>query len=103
RYLASLREKAGLTQAELAKKVTVSPARISRIESDDTSLTTDEMDQLLDAIGTDEAKALRVFLDQDWDEIDRPSFDHPNRESLWVANGLLGKLRTLKADPDLKS
>ena len=42
KYLSSIRETAGLTQAELAKKVTVSPARISRIESGDASLTADE-------------------------------------------------------------
>lgn len=101
-YLSFLRDTANLTQAELAKKVTVSPARISRIESGDVALTEDEMDQLLDAIGTSAAKELRTYLDQDWDELDRPPFDHPNRNVLWVANGLLRKLRQLKSDPELK-
>src|SRR5437870_3570711 len=87
KYLASIRDIAGLTQAELAKKVTVSPARISRIESGDVSLTEDEMDQLLVAIGTSDADDLRAYLDQEWDELDRPPFDHPNRKILWVANG----------------
>ncbi len=73
KYLSSIRETAGLTQAELAKKVTVSPARISRIESGDASLTADEMDQLLVAIGTSAAKELRAYLDQEWvNWIDRP-------------------------------
>src|SRR5262245_27827357 len=85
-YLSFLRDTAKLTQAELAKKVTVSPARISRIESGDVALTEDEMDQLLEAIGTSAAKELRTYLDQDWDELDRPPFDHPNRNVLWVAN-----------------
>jgi transcriptional regulator with XRE-family HTH domain len=62
KYLSSIRETAGLTQAELAKKVTVSPARISRIESGDTSLTADEMDQLLVATRTGAAKELRPYL-----------------------------------------
>lgn len=72
KYLSSIRDAARLTQAELAKKVTVSPARISRIESGDVSLTEDEMDQLLVAIGTSAAKELRAYLDQEWDELDRP-------------------------------
>lgn len=103
RYLASLRDIAGLTQSELAKRITVSPARVSRIESGDIALTGDEVDQLLDAIGTDAAKALRVYLDQEWDALERSPFDHPNREALWLINGLLGKLRMLKDDPELKS
>ncbi|MGH7493152.1 MAG: helix-turn-helix domain-containing protein, partial [bacterium] len=103
KYLAELRDAAGLTQAELAQKVTVSPARISRIESGTVDLTEDEMAQLLKAIGTDEADALRVYLDQQWNELERPPFGHPNREVLWLANDLLGKLRKLMADPELKS
>ena len=103
KYLSALRDAARLTQAQLAKKVTVSPARISRIESGDTSLTEDEMDQLLNAIGTDAASALREYLDQEWEELGRPPFNHPNLEALWIVNGLLAKLRTLKSDPELKS
>jgi hypothetical protein len=57
----------------------------------------------MDAIGTSAAKELRTYLDQDWDELNRPPFDHPNRNILWVANGLLRKLRQLKSDPELKS
>ena len=103
RYLALLRDKAKLTQAELAKRITVSPVRISRIESGNIALTDDEIDQLLDAIGTDDAKALREYLDQSWEELERPPFDHPNREALWTINELLGRLRKLKADPKLNS
>src|SRR5689334_5331041 len=101
KYLTTIREAARLTQAELAKKVTASPTRISRIESEDVGFTKDEMVQFLDAIGTGAAKELRVYLDQDWDELDRPPFDHPNRKILWVGNDLLRKLRQLKSDPNL--
>lgn len=103
RYLASLRDVAGLTQAELAKRVTVSPARISRIEAGDVALTGDEIEQLLAAIGTEAARDLRKYLSQSWDLLERPPFDHPNRETLWVVNDLLRKLAKLKTDPDLKS
>jgi transcriptional regulator with XRE-family HTH domain len=103
KYLSTIRDAAQLTQAELAKKVTVSPTRISRIESGDVSLTEDEMDQLLKAIGTAPAEELREYLDQGWHELERPPFEHPDRKTLWVANGLLKKLRHLKSDPELKS
>src|SRR5215204_1012590 len=103
KYLSTIREAAKLTQAELAKKVTVSPTRISRIESGDVGFTKEEMDQFLDAIGTNDAKELGIYLNQAWDELDRPRFDHPNRNVLWVANGVLRKLRQLKSDPELKS
>jgi transcriptional regulator with XRE-family HTH domain len=103
KYLSTIREAAQLTQAELAKKVTVSPTRISRIESGDVSLTEDEMDQLLREIGTAPAQELREYLDQEWQELERPPFEHPNRKALWLANGLLKKLRHLKSDPELKS
>lgn len=103
RYLASLRDRAGLTQAELAKRITVSSARISRIESGNIALTNDDINQLLDAIGTKDAKALREYLDQTWDVLTRPPFDHPNRTELWIVNRQLGRLRNLKTDPQLKS
>ena len=95
---------------DLTKRVTVSPTRVSRIESGGIDLTSDEIGQLLDAIGTDEAKAFRESLDQAWDALPcppfdhpGPPFDHPDRDSLWAANRALGKLRTLRADPELKN
>src|SRR5262245_33266948 len=95
RYIASIRDMAGLTQAELAKRITVSPVGISRIESGNIELTDDEIDQLLNAIGTEDAKALREYLDQSWNELTRPPFDHPNRRELWIVNRQLGRLRDL--------
>ncbi len=99
RYFAFLREKASLTQAQLAEKVTFSPARISRIESGEIPLMDEEMNSLIDAIGTDASEKLRIYLQQNWSEkIGRPRFDHPNLETLWQINVLLGKLTDLKKD-----
>lgn len=103
RYLAKLRDDAGLTQADLAKKITASAARISRIESGDVVLTDEEMAQFLNSIGTASATAFRQYLRDDWDMLERPPFDHPDRETLWTANGILRKVRDLKANPELKS
>jgi len=61
------------------------------------------MDELLSAIGTDAANELNDYLHQDWDEVERPQFEHPSRQTLWLVNDLLTKLRKLKADPEVKS
>ena len=102
-HLASLRDKAKLTQAELAKRITVSAARVSRIEAGDIPLTREEVNTYLNAIGTDAAEMYSQYLDQDWKAVTRPSFEHPSREALWTINELLKKIRSLKADPELKS
>jgi transcriptional regulator with XRE-family HTH domain len=103
RHLAMVREEAGLTQAQLAAKVTFSPASISRIESGDKALSPEEFEAMLRAIGTPMARQLGEFAKQKWDVLDRPDFDHPNRESLWSANQSIRKLRKLRENPKLKN
>jgi transcriptional regulator with XRE-family HTH domain len=102
KYLTILRETAGLTQAELAKKLTFSAAQISRIESDHIQIPREERDKILDAIGGENARKFSEYLIRDWNEIERPPFDHTSQDVLWSINELLGKLRKLKADPELK-
>lgn len=102
RYLAAVREDAGLTQANLSSKVTLSTATLSRIESGDKSATGDDISLILKAIGTPKAERLSRFIEQDWDQLDRPAFDHPNRDALWEANVALRKLADLRDDPELK-
>ena len=103
RYLTMIREEAGLTQVQLAGKITFSTASISRIESGEKDITHDELSAILKALGTAKAKQFGEYLKQKWDELDRPAFDHPNRSNLWEANLALRKLRELRDDPDLKS
>ena len=103
RYLAAVREAAGLTQAQLAGKITYSPSSISRIESGDKSVTAEELDTILKAIGTPKARQLGEFTKQKWDVLERPDFDHPNRDSLWSVNVTLRKLRELRENPELKN
>ncbi len=52
KYLARLRDKAGLKQNELAQKVTWSPAVLSRVESGERAVSSDELNSILKAIGT---------------------------------------------------
>ena len=50
--LTQLREQAGISQAELAKRLTnASASRISRIESGDLGVTTEDAEQIADALG----------------------------------------------------
>jgi transcriptional regulator with XRE-family HTH domain len=101
RYLALVREEAGLTQAQLAKRLTFSPASVSRIESGERKLTKEEFDSFLQAIGTEGARQLAEYAAQQWDEVERPGFDHPDRGHLWIANLALRKLRQLRSNPNL--
>lgn len=102
-YIASLREAAGLTQAQLAQTVTFSTATLSRIESGDKTVTAEEIRSLLEAIGSPKAAQFGDFLSQSWDQVERPAFDHPNRDSLWSANISLRKLAKLREDTGLKA
>ena len=58
---------------------------------------------MLAAIGGPKATELTEFLAQDWDELPRPPFDHPNRDALWESNLALRKLAELRNDPNLKA
>ena len=102
RYLAEVRDEEGMTQANLASRVTLSTATLSRIESGEKTATEEEVGAILKAIGSPKAKGLTEYLKQEWDQIDRPAFDHPDRTVLWEANLMLRKLDKLRNDPDVK-
>lgn len=102
-YLAEVRDEAGMTQAALANRVTLSTATLSRIESGEKSASEEEVASILKAIGTAKAKGLSEYLRQEWDQIERPAFDHPDRSNLWEANVTLRKLDKLRSDPDVKA
>ena len=59
KYIASLRDQADLKQNELAKKLPWSAAVLSRIESGERSLADDELEIVLDGIGTPDALKLK--------------------------------------------
>ncbi|MBS0172404.1 MAG: helix-turn-helix transcriptional regulator, partial [Nitrospira sp.] len=84
-HLTQVRERAGVKQAELARKVTWSPAVLSRIESGERPLAPEELTLLLDAIGTPEAAQLSRALRRQWRILPRPSLDHPDQDLLWAA------------------
>ncbi len=102
RYLARLRDEAGLKQNELAKRVEWSPAVLSRIESGERPVSTDEIESILDAIGSDKAKEFKMTHDREWREIERPVLGHPDEGLLWEADTAIHDVKLLLLHPDTK-
>ena len=102
RRLMQVRELAGMKQAELARRVTWSPAVLSRIESGERPLTDDELKAVTDAIGSPEASQLSAVLGRDWQIIPRPPLDHPDQDLLWDAEQTCRKLNALRSSPDIR-
>ena len=57
KMLVALREKADLTQAQLAERLSFTPSRLSRLEAGLTELSIDEAQQIAAQIPSDEGKA----------------------------------------------
>ena len=102
RHLTQVRERAGIKQAELARRVTWSPAVLSRIESGERALAPDELLQLLEAIDTPDAAKLREALQHTWQVLPRPALDHPDQELLWAAEEVAQELTALQQQPDVR-
>src|SRR5687768_2341679 len=102
RRLMQLREAAGLKQAELARRITWSQAVLSRVESGERELSTDELQTVMQAIGTADALHLSEALAREWREIARPPLDHPDQDLLWQAEQVCRNLVELRNHPDVR-
>lgn len=102
RYLSQVRERAGIKQAELARRVTWSQAVLSRIEAGERPLADDELQAMLQAIGTPEAMKLSETLKRVWQVLPRPSLDHPDQDLLWSAEQAAQELVVLRDRPDVR-
>lgn len=102
RRLTQVREAAGMKQAELARRITWSPAVLSRVESGERPLSADELKTVMDAIGTPEALQLSMSLGRDWREIPRPPLDHPDQDLLWEAEQICRDLVELRNHPEVR-
>src|SRR5208283_1204222 len=103
KMLARLRDDAGLTQAQLAQRLSFTPSRLSRLESGDTELSKEEAEQIAEQIGTQEAKDYAEYLSKEWPLTEQPSFNHVSRKHLWKAEKALQRLDELEKDPELKN
>src|ERR1044071_5054144 len=85
RHLTQVRERAGMKQAELARRITWSPAVLSRVETGERPLAQEELQMILEAIGTAETLQLQKALQREWSVLPRPMLDHPDQDLLWEA------------------
>lgn len=100
RYITQIRERAGLKQAELAKRVSLSPAVLSRIESGERQVSDDEVKDILRQIASPDADALTRALERNWIDISRPPLDHQDQDLLWDSEQTIQALRKLLDSPD---
>jgi len=100
--MAQLRERTGLKQAELARRVTWSQAVLSRVEAGERKVSDDELKTLLAAIGTTEASELATVLDRDWQRLTRPALNHPDEHLLWEAEQMAIELEDAFAAPEAR-
>jgi transcriptional regulator with XRE-family HTH domain len=102
RHLAALREQAGLRQNELAKRLEWSAAVLSRVEGGDRPLTDDELNIILNGIGTPEAEQLKEVLARRWHILQEPSLGDPDSDLLWTAEQTAQRIHALAEQPDVK-
>ena len=74
---------------------------LSRVESGERSVTPDELDSILAAIGTEAATAFRETVRKNWKHITRPQFGHPNEALLWDTEVALQAIEELLGNPDI--
>ena len=99
RELARIRELAELTQADLAKRLGVSQTVVSRTETGERQMESDELQRFAEAIGTEEARGMVTRISRVWSELSRPPLGHPDHDLLWTAEGALRGLRALLGQP----
>lgn len=95
-FLTQLRSDADKTQGEVAKAISFSTSRISRIENG-ASASEAEINSILDAIGTEEAARFKEYLSWEWRHVEAPAYDHPNLEALRIAEQALTHLDEIRA------
>jgi len=100
--LASVRDRSGLTQAELGKRVTLTQTVLSRIESGDRPASDDELASILEAIGTEEAKTLLGAVQRKWSALEPPPLDHPDADLLWQIDQAIAELRDAGQDDEIR-
>ncbi len=102
-HLKRIRIESGLSQAELASQMGVSPSRLSRLESGEIEMTVDEAKEILSLIDSPPAHEYLDYLNVEWRELALVPFDHPDWQLLRKTEQLLSELRATKSDPALRA
>lgn len=102
KHIAELREQADIKQNELAKKLPWSAAVLSRIESGERALSDDELDIILNGIGTPEALKLKEILTRKWSILPEAALGDADADLLWEAELAAQQVHELAERPDVK-
>lgn len=102
KFIAGLREQAGLKQNALAERLPWSPAVLSRIESGERPLGDDELETILNGIGTPEAAKLKEVLSREWKITPEAALGDPDADLLWEAELTAQQVHALAERPDVK-
>src|ERR1019366_2606459 len=98
KVLADLRDKAGLTQAQLAEQLSINASKLSRLEAGLTELTKDDAREIAAKIPSEEARNYADYLGQEWSVTPKPSFRHVSLPVLWRAEQALQRVLALEND-----
>ncbi|WP_300440932.1 helix-turn-helix transcriptional regulator [Zoogloea sp.] len=101
-YIASLRDQAAIKQNELAKKLPWSAAVLSRIENGERQLTDDELDIILNGIGTPGALKLKEVLARKWVILPEAALGDADTDLLWEAERAAQQVHQLAEQPEVK-
>ena len=100
--LKTAREKAELSQSQLAAKLEVSASVVSRLEG--TEFVDPRMaERYLLSVKTDFATQILDYYKQHWQFIERPPFIHPERTVLWTAEQAMQILDQFEKEPQFDS
>jgi transcriptional regulator with XRE-family HTH domain len=94
--LAAIRDDSGMTQRQVAERMSANQTRVSRIEAGDGDDT--DVASFLEALGTSRAQAFAELLQLEWQHLPRPSLRHPDLDSLVAIEGGLARIRTFLTD-----
>ncbi len=96
RILADLRASSGLTQRQVAERMSANQTQVSRIETGEGDPA--DLVAYLAAVGTPEATTLVELLAIDWVHLPRPSLRHPDLDALVAIERGLAEVREFLAD-----
>lgn len=99
--LSGVREKAKVTQAQLAKAIGTSQTRVSRLEGGDPSFDSTDYAGYLDHLGTPEAGHAKILIGTTWKHLPRPHLQHPDITDLMSAEASLERLSQFLSSTDV--
>jgi transcriptional regulator with XRE-family HTH domain len=94
--LAEIRDAAGVTQRQVAERMSANQTRVSRIEAGDGDFA--DVASFLEALDTPRARSLAELLKVEWRHLPQPSLRHPDLEALVAIEGALTRLGAFLTD-----